>query len=193
MESVMQTVENHINYCDVLVEFKDVACPPAGDDGIKMSLSDYPNKAAFEEAAITALTEKHGYTLKGLRYKLINANFNSSSYFNSTDISARLWELFSMDIDDIDAVYAYYEAFEVEPRLGLLGPQAVLEHLNNESFFLGHHYTKSKMAEEYLSRLNDNEGILDLVMPYANLEGVADEIMKEKNVVVMHDHYFIKS
>ena len=74
-----------------------------------------------------------------------------------------------------------------------IGPQAVLEHLNSESFFLGYHYTKSKMAEEYLSRLNDNEGILDLVMPYANLEGVADEIMKEKNIVEVHNHYFIKS
>ena len=109
---------------------------------------------------------------------------------SETDIDEHLWALFGIfiDTDDLDLIFAYKEAYGITD---IEDPKGLLTKIQEEGLLMGYYPTKSKMAEEYLSRFEDNEGILALTQPYMNLEGVADEILKETGMVVVNDHYFI--
>lgn len=170
-------------WCDI-----EVSC--GEDKSFTLHADNYANKADFMKEVHQKILDDYGIENPSLRYQCDNANFNASGYVSETDINEHLWALFGIfiDTDDLDLIFAYKEAYGITD---IEDPKGLLTKIQEEGLLMGYYPTKSKMAEEYLSRFEDNEGILALTQPYMNLEGVADEILKETGMVVVNDHYFI--
>lgn len=185
----MGTVERNIKRGDVYVTFSNVVSV-AGDDtevGVMLTMADYSSKDEFETAARKALGEKLGYELKYLRYTFEAADIHPSVWVNLGEKAS----LPDLSVDDAELVHAYNKAFEIEATTNQDDMRATLTHIQENGVFFGYYHTASKMAEQYLSNFEDSEGILDLVQPYVNLEGVATRILDE-DIAEADNYYFNK-
>lgn len=135
----MDFIKKHINWCEVYVTFASVA----GDHydpkikGVLMQVADYPTKDAFVAAASDAVSSKLGLPAVGeLHFTLKNENFCTQNYLKSDHISSQMWDLFCMDIDDIDMVYAYHAAFDIAPLAGGRPPLELLNYIKSNDLFV---------------------------------------------------------
>lgn len=178
------------NWCEIVItkSLKDEGS--VGDHvatSFVMDAFDYTDKEHFVAAAKKKMGDILGDENPALRYQFSNGNFNASQYISENEISGGLWDIAGIDIDDIDIIYAYQEAFGTSTAVS---PAALLKDIKSQDLLIGYFATISKMAEAYLSNSGIDGELLELVEPYINFAGLGEAIMREKGIKEAHDFYF---
>ena len=146
----MDLIKEHINWCEVYVTFaslvnddynpmisgamlSEAELPP---NCVVMQIADYPTKDAFLAAAVEAVSSRTGLPAGELHFTLKNENFCTQDYLKSNHISSRIWDLLCMNMDDIDMVYTYHAAFDIDPLAGERAPLELLNYIKSNDLFV---------------------------------------------------------